>query len=74
LAVRWEPSATSEDICKILESVGTDVEEDKLQMLFMEVDGRDVAELLAAGKKGRTFPAKVSSVSTSSRTQFVSCS
>ena len=31
-----------------------EVEEDKQQMLFKEVEGKDVAELLASGREGRS--------------------
>ena len=36
-----------------------EVEEDKPQMLFKEVEGKDVAELLASGREGRTISCKI---------------
>jgi large subunit ribosomal protein LP2 len=36
---------------QILDSVGAEVEEDKMEMLFKEVEGKDVLELLAAGRE-----------------------
>jgi large subunit ribosomal protein LP2 len=35
----------------ILESVGFTVEEDRLDLLFAELEGKDVAELMAAGRE-----------------------
>ncbi|KAM0920987.1 hypothetical protein ACQ4PT_007203 [Festuca glaucescens] len=45
------PSPTKDDVRKILDSVGADVEEAKLELLFKEVEGKDVAELIAAGRE-----------------------
>ncbi|XP_047079311.1 60S acidic ribosomal protein P2-2-like [Lolium rigidum] len=45
------PSPTKDDVRKILDSVGAEVEEDKLELLFKEVEGKSVAELIAAGKE-----------------------
>ncbi|KAM0925767.1 hypothetical protein ACQ4PT_004015 [Festuca glaucescens] len=45
------PSPNKDDVRKILDSVGAEVEEDKMEMLFKEVEGKDVVELLAAGRE-----------------------
>jgi large subunit ribosomal protein LP2 len=45
------PSPNKDDVRKILDSVGAEVEEDKMEMLFKEVEGKDVFELLAAGRE-----------------------
>ncbi|KQK20233.1 60S acidic ribosomal protein P2A [Brachypodium distachyon] len=49
------PSPSKDDVRKILDSVGAEVEEAKLDMLFKEVQGKDVAELLAAGRERLAF-------------------
>jgi large subunit ribosomal protein LP2 len=49
------PSPTKDDVRKILESVGAEVEEAKLELLFKEVEGKDVDELLAAGREKFAF-------------------
>ncbi|CAN6197405.1 unnamed protein product [Urochloa humidicola] len=42
---------SKEDVRRILGSVGAEVEEDRLDMLFEQLEGKDVAELLAAGRE-----------------------
>jgi large subunit ribosomal protein LP2 len=49
------PSPTKDDVRAILGSVGAEVEEAKLEMLFKEVEGKDLAELLAAGREKLAF-------------------
>jgi large subunit ribosomal protein LP2 len=49
------PSPTKDDVRAILGSVGADVDEDKLEILFKEVEGKDLAELLAAGREKLAF-------------------
>jgi large subunit ribosomal protein LP2 len=49
------PSPTKDEVRAILGSVGAEVEEDKLEMLFKEVEGKDLAELLTAGWEKFTF-------------------
>jgi large subunit ribosomal protein LP2 len=49
------PSPTKDDVRAILGSVGAEVEEGKLEMLFKEVEGKDLAELLAAGREKLAF-------------------
>ncbi|KAF8690582.1 hypothetical protein HU200_040949 [Digitaria exilis] len=54
-AVAEVPAAapTKEDVLRILASVGADAEgaEDRLDMLFAQLEGKDVADLLAAGRE-----------------------
>ncbi|YCL18118.1 60S ribosomal protein P2-beta [Komagataella phaffii] len=50
------PSAS--DVTKVLESVGIDVEEDKLSKLISELEGKNIEELIAEGNE------KLSSVPT----------
>nr|AGT17046.1 60S acidic ribosomal protein [Saccharum hybrid cultivar R570] len=42
---------TKDDVRRILGSVGAEVEEDRLDLLFALMDGKDVAELIAAGRE-----------------------
>ncbi|KAE8817214.1 60S acidic ribosomal protein P2B [Hordeum vulgare] len=48
-------SPTKDDVRAILGSVGAEVEEGKLDALFKEVEGKDLAELLAAGREKFAF-------------------
>lgn len=43
------PSA--EDITKILSSVGAEADEDKIELLLSQVSGKDITELIAAGRE-----------------------
>ncbi|KAL6897289.1 hypothetical protein ACP4OV_006985 [Aristida adscensionis] len=45
------PGPGKEEVRGILEAVGAEVEEDRLDLLFRELAGRDVAELVAAGRE-----------------------
>lgn len=49
------PSPTRDDVRGILDSVGAQVEEDKMEMLFKAVEGKDVTELIAAGREKLAF-------------------
>jgi large subunit ribosomal protein LP2 len=49
------PSPTKDDVRAILDSVSAEVDESKLEMLFKEVEGKDLAELLAAGREKLAF-------------------
>ncbi|GJN19984.1 hypothetical protein PR202_gb07305 [Eleusine coracana subsp. coracana] len=40
-----------DDVRRILDSVGVNVDEDRLDMLFVELEGKDFAELMAAGRE-----------------------
>ncbi|KAG0542344.1 hypothetical protein BDA96_02G095400 [Sorghum bicolor] len=42
---------TKDDVRRILGSVGAEVEEDRLDLLFALMDGKDVADLIAAGRE-----------------------
>ncbi|KQK20232.1 60S acidic ribosomal protein P2A [Brachypodium distachyon] len=48
-------SPTKDDVRAILGSVGAEVEEYKLDILFKEVEGKDISELLAAGREKFAF-------------------
>jgi ribosomal protein L12E/L44/L45/RPP1/RPP2 len=41
---------TKDDVCHILCSVGTEVEWDRLDLLFELLEGKDIAELIATGQ------------------------
>ncbi|KAK3124820.1 hypothetical protein QOZ80_7BG0593870 [Eleusine coracana subsp. coracana] len=40
-----------DDVRRIPDSVGVNVDEDRLDMLFAELEGKDFAELMAAGRE-----------------------
>jgi large subunit ribosomal protein LP2 len=42
---------TKEDVHRTLGAVGTEVEEDWLDLLFAQLEGKDIVELLAAGRE-----------------------
>ncbi|GLT82037.1 hypothetical protein SLE2022_004520 [Rubroshorea leprosula] len=42
---------TADDLKDILGSVGCEVEEDRIELLLSEVTGKDVVELIAAGRE-----------------------
>jgi large subunit ribosomal protein LP2 len=46
---------TKEDVRRILGAVGAEVEEDRLDLLFSQLEGKDVAELLAAGREQLSY-------------------
>jgi large subunit ribosomal protein LP2 len=51
---RWASSRatpTKEDVHHTLGAVGTVVEEDRLDLLFAQLERKDVSELLAAGRE-----------------------
>ncbi|KAK3124819.1 hypothetical protein QOZ80_7BG0593860 [Eleusine coracana subsp. coracana] len=45
------PPPGRDDVRRILESVGAGVDEDRMEMLFMELEGKDFTELMAAGRE-----------------------
>ncbi|KAK3126762.1 hypothetical protein QOZ80_7AG0562010 [Eleusine coracana subsp. coracana] len=45
------PLPGKDDVRRILDSVGVNVDEDRLDMLFAELEGKDFAELMAAGRE-----------------------
>nr|CAD1833954.1 unnamed protein product [Ananas comosus var. bracteatus] len=49
LAGNSAPSA--EDLRSILESVGAEVEEERIELLLSEVKGKDITELIASGRE-----------------------
>ncbi|KAM0887459.1 hypothetical protein ACQ4PT_029034 [Festuca glaucescens] len=51
-------SPTKDDVRAILGSVGAEVDEAKLEMLFKEVDGKDLAALIAAGREKLAFASR----------------
>ncbi|KVI00086.1 Ribosomal protein 60S, partial [Cynara cardunculus var. scolymus] len=44
-------SPSAEDLKKILGSVGADADEDRIELLLSEVKGKDITELIAAGRE-----------------------
>lgn len=51
LKVGGNENPTAEDITKLLGLVGIDGEEERLTQLLAELEGKDVAELIAAGQE-----------------------
>jgi large subunit ribosomal protein LP2 len=51
-------SPSKDDVRAILGSVGAEVDEAKLEMLFREVDGKDIAALIAAGREKLAFASR----------------
>jgi large subunit ribosomal protein LP2 len=51
-------SPSKDDVRAILGSVGAEVDEAKLEMLFKEVDGKDIAALIAAGREKLAFASR----------------
>ncbi|KAG9147638.1 hypothetical protein Leryth_015720 [Lithospermum erythrorhizon] len=49
LGGKANPSAA--DLKKILSTVGADAENDRIELLLKEVKGKDITELIAAGKE-----------------------
>jgi hypothetical protein len=47
------PPPSKADVRRVLESVGAAVEEDRLDLLLAELEGKDLAELIAAGRGRR---------------------
>lgn len=45
------PNTTKDDVRKILDSLGAEVEEDKLLLMFKEMEGKGVTELLAVRRE-----------------------
>ncbi|KAG8068485.1 hypothetical protein GUJ93_ZPchr0005g15149 [Zizania palustris] len=44
-------SPTAEDIKNILESVGVEANEERLEFLLSELEGKDITEVIAAGRE-----------------------
>ncbi|KVH90711.1 60S acidic ribosomal protein P2 [Cynara cardunculus var. scolymus] len=44
-------SPSADDLKKILGSVGADADEDRIELLLSEVKGKDITELIAAGRE-----------------------
>ncbi|KDP34714.1 hypothetical protein JCGZ_10919 [Jatropha curcas] len=44
-------SPSAEDLKEILGSVGADADDDKIQLLLSQVEGKDITELVAAGRE-----------------------
>ncbi|KAG8085752.1 hypothetical protein GUJ93_ZPchr0010g9652 [Zizania palustris] len=45
------PSPTADDIKNILESVGVEANEERLEFLLSELEGKDITEVIAAGRE-----------------------
>ena len=45
------PSPTADDIKKILGSVGADADEDRISLLLDNLEGKDITEVIAAGRE-----------------------
>ncbi|KAJ8428801.1 hypothetical protein Cgig2_012251 [Carnegiea gigantea] len=45
------PNPSADDLRNILNSVGCDADEEKVELLMFQVKGRDIAELVAAGRE-----------------------
>ncbi|XP_057534124.1 60S acidic ribosomal protein P2A-like [Amaranthus tricolor] len=50
-ALGGKSSPTVDDVKDILSSVGIEPDEDRLQLFFDQVSGKDLAELIAAGRE-----------------------
>ncbi|CAN4098978.1 unnamed protein product [Withania somnifera] len=44
-------SPTEKDLKKILASVGAEADDDRVQLLLSQVEGKDITELIAAGRE-----------------------
>ncbi|KQJ82489.1 60S acidic ribosomal protein P2A [Brachypodium distachyon] len=44
-------SPSAEDLTTILESVGCEIDNEKMELMLSQVKGKDIAELLAAGRE-----------------------
>ncbi|XP_056695865.1 60S acidic ribosomal protein P2A [Spinacia oleracea] len=50
-ALGGKASPAADDVKKILESVGVEPDEARLQLFFDQVSGKDITELVAAGRE-----------------------
>ncbi|KAJ4799369.1 60S acidic ribosomal protein P2 [Rhynchospora pubera] len=50
-ALGGNTTPSAEDIKSILESVGAEVEEDRVEFLLSELKGKDLTEVIAAGRE-----------------------
>eukprot|EP00761_Pharyngomonas_kirbyi_P003270 gb/GECH01003274.1/.p1 GENE.gb/GECH01003274.1/~~gb/GECH01003274.1/.p1 ORF type:complete len:103 (+),score=43.24 gb/GECH01003274.1/:1-309(+) len=58
LAQLNDEAPTADNVKKILSAVGAEIDNDRLQSLFKEIEGKDVKELIENGKeKMATLPA-----------------
>uniref|UniRef100_A0A0D9VGL6 60S acidic ribosomal protein P2 n=1 Tax=Leersia perrieri TaxID=77586 RepID=A0A0D9VGL6_9ORYZ len=46
-----KPNPSAEDLTTILESVGAEVNHDKMELLLSELAGKDITELIASGRE-----------------------
>ncbi|XP_047307941.1 60S acidic ribosomal protein P2B-like [Impatiens glandulifera] len=51
LVLGGKTSPTAEDIKAVLASVGVDADEEKIELLLGSVKGKDITELIAAGRE-----------------------
>ncbi|KAL9112057.1 MAG: hypothetical protein Q9227_003677 [Pyrenula ochraceoflavens] len=49
LGLAGNTSPSSDDVKKVLESVGIDADEDRLEKLLSELEGKDIQELISEG-------------------------
>jgi large subunit ribosomal protein LP2 len=45
------PSPSAEDLSAILESVGCEIDNEKMELLLSQLSGKDITELIAAGRE-----------------------
>ncbi|XP_062225575.1 large ribosomal subunit protein P2A-like [Phragmites australis] len=45
------PSPSAEDLTSILESVGCEIDNEKMELLLSQLSGKDITELIAAGRE-----------------------
>ncbi|KAL6867335.1 hypothetical protein ACP4OV_015359 [Aristida adscensionis] len=46
-----KPSPSAEDLSAILESVGCEIDNEKVELLLSQLSGKDITELIAAGRE-----------------------
>ncbi|KAL6847894.1 hypothetical protein ACP4OV_022022 [Aristida adscensionis] len=46
-----KPSPSADDLTAILESVGCEVDNEKMELLLSQLSGKDITELIAAGRE-----------------------
>ena len=51
LAAQFGAAPSKDAVTKILESIGADIEADKLDKVFSELDGKNVEEVIAEGMR-----------------------
>ncbi|XP_062186075.1 large ribosomal subunit protein P2A-like [Phragmites australis] len=45
------PNPSAEDLTAILESVGCEIDNEKMELLLSQLSGKDITELIAAGRE-----------------------